>query len=265
MTSPSNAVQNAWSRVARDYRRHILPSFLPAARTLCRAVAIGPGDVVLDVACGPGTAAFVAHDLGAARTIGIDFAPGMVRLASQETAGSSRLHFAAGNALALPFAAERFDVVISSFGLVFAPDPVLAAAEAAWVLRSRGRLGLLAWSPDGSVGTYQQILLRHFEPPPGTHDAFQWGAPAQARAWLNRFDQVELLPLEVPLRAESPADAWRILRTAMGRISAGYEALGATARTHLDADMNAFFARFRTADGGICWGREAFVIRGVRQ
>src|SRR5437867_3333574 len=81
MTSPSNAVRDAWSRVAREYRRQILPGFLPAARTLCRAVAIGPGDVALDVACGPGTATFVAHDLGAARTIGIDFARQMVRVA----------------------------------------------------------------------------------------------------------------------------------------------------------------------------------------
>jgi len=264
MTSPSKGLRDAWSRVAREYRRHILPDFLPAARALCHAVAIGPGDVVLDIACGPGTAAFVAHELGAERTIGIDFAREMVRVARQEKAGASRLHFAAGNALALPLTSERFDVVISSFGLVFAPDPVLAAAEAARVLRSGGRLGLLAWRPDGSVGTYQQILLRHFEPPPGAHDAFRWGALEQARAWLGGFTQLEVLPLEVPFRAESATDAWRILRTAMGRIAAEYDALGAAVRAHLDAEMNAFFSGFRTA-GGICWMREAVVIRGVHQ
>jgi ubiquinone/menaquinone biosynthesis C-methylase UbiE len=264
MTSPTSTVRDAWSRVAREYREQILPGFLPAARTLCRAIAIGPADVVLDVACGPGTASFAAHDLGAARTIGVDFASEMVRLAGEEAAGAARLHFVAGDALALPFAAGRFDVLVSSFGLVFAPDPVLAAAEAARALRSRGRLGLLAWRPDGSVGAYQEILLRHFQAPPGTHDAFQWGAPAQARAWLDRFDQIELLPLDVPFHAESPADAWRILRTVMGRIAAGYEALTATARAHLDAEMGSFFAGFRTADG-ICWMREAVVIRGVRQ
>jgi ubiquinone/menaquinone biosynthesis C-methylase UbiE len=207
---------------------------------------------------------YAAHELGAARTIGIDFAREMVRVARDEGAGSARLQFVAGNALALPFAPERFDVVVSSFGLVFAPDPLLAATEAARVLRPRGRLGLLAWSPDGSVGTYQQILLRHIKPPAGTHDAFRWGAPAQARAWLDRFQQVDLLPLEVPFYAESPADAWRILRTAMGRIAADYDALEPTVRAHLDAEMNTFFAGFRTASG-VCWMREAVVIRGVRQ
>ena len=264
MASASNGVRDAWSRVARGYQQHILPGFLPAARSLCRAVEIGPGDIVLDIACGPGTAAFAAHDLGAARTIGIDFAPEMVGLASEGAAGSTGLYFAAGDALALPLDAARFDAVISSFGLVFASDPVLAATEAARVLRPGGRLGLLAWPPDGSVGVYQQILLRHFEPPPGTHDAFQWGAPGQARTWLRQFDQVELLPLEVPFRAESPADAWRILRTVMGRIAAGYDALPVAARAHLDAEMNTFFAGFRTADG-ICWKREALVIRGLRK
>jgi len=264
MTSPTSGVRGAWSRVARQYREHVLPGFLPAARTLCRAIAIGPADVVLDVACGPGTAALAAHELGAARTIGIDFASQMVRVAREEAAGSGRLHFVAGDALALPVAAARFDALISTFGLVFAPDPALAAAEAARALRSGGRLGLLAWRPDGSVGTYQQILLRHFEPPPGTHDGFQWGAPGRARAWLDRFDQIELLPLEVPFRAQSPADAWRILHTVMGRVAAGYEALAASARAQLDAAMESFFAGFRTADG-ICWMREAVVIRGVRQ
>src|SRR5262245_5348236 len=248
MTTTGN-LREAWSRVAREYRQHILPDFLPAARTLCRTTEIGPADVVLDVACGPGTAAFAANQLGAARTIGVDFAREMIRLAREETPGSARQHFAAGDALALPFAAAGFDVVISSFGLVFAPDPVLAAAEAARVLRPRGRLGLLAWLPDGSVGRYQQILLQHFEPPPGTHDPFQWGVPDRARSWLDRFDQVELLPLEVPFRAESPGEAWRILRTVMGRVAAGYDALQPQARAHLDAEMLAFFARFHTATG----------------
>jgi SAM-dependent methyltransferase len=265
MIGPLTGIPRAWSRVAREYRRHIVPGFLPAARTLCRAAGIGPGDVVLDVACGPGTATFIAHEFGASRVVGVDFAREMVALAREESASAGGPRFAVADALALPLPDEHFDVVISSFGLVFAPDPALAAAEAARVLRPRGRLGLLAWPPNGSVGAYQQIVLRHLDVPPGTHDPFQWGAPAQARAWLGRFRQVELLPIDVPFQAESAAAAWHILRTATGRVAAAYEGLDPRARAGLDSEMEAFFTTFRHPGGGVSWVREALVIRAVRQ
>jgi ubiquinone/menaquinone biosynthesis C-methylase UbiE len=265
MASPLTGIPDAWSRVAREYRRHIMPDFLPAARTLCEAAGIGAGDLVLDIACGPGTATFVAHELGASRVVGVDFARAMIALAEQETPAGAAVHFALGDALRLPLSSGRFDVVISSFGLVFASDPIRAASEAARVLGPGGRLGLLAWAPDGTVDAYQQLAFRYLEIPPGTHNPSQWGVPAQARAWLERFRDVELLPLEVPFRAESPAAAWRILRTATGRIAASYAALDAPARRCLDTDMEAFFQRFGGPRGEICWDREALVVRGVRR
>lgn len=265
MASPLTGIPDAWSRVAREYRRHIVPGFLPAARTLCKAAGIGARDLVLDIACGPGTATFIAHELGARRVVGVDFARTMVALAQQDTAAGAAVHFTLGDALRLPLSSGRFDVVISSFGLVFAPEPTRAASEAARVLRPGGRLALLAWPPDGTVGAYQQLAFRYLEIPPGTHDPFRWGVPGQARAWLEQFRDVELLPLEVPFRAESPAAAWRILRTATGRIAAAYAALEAPTRGRLDADMEVFFHRFRGPSGEICWDREAVVVRGVRR
>ncbi len=265
MASPLTGAPDAWSRVAREYRRHIVPDFLPAARTLCRAAGIQAGALVLDIACGPGTATFIAHELGATRVVGVDFARAMVALAQQETPAAAAVHFAVGDALLLPFSSGRFDVVISSFGLVFAPEPARAASEAARVLQPGGRLALLAWPPDGTVGAYQELAFRYLEIPPATHDPFRWGVPAQARLWLERFRDVELLPIDVPFRAESPAAAWRILRTATGRIAASYAALDAPTQTRLDRDMEAFFSQFRKPTGEVCWVREAFVVRGVRQ
>lgn len=265
MASPLTGMPEAWSRVAPDYRRYIVPDFLPAARTLCQAAGIGPGDAVLDVACGPGTASFIAHELGAARVVGVDFARNMVVLAREEIRGAAGIQFSLGDALLLPFASGRFDVVISSFGLVFAPQPARAAEEAARVLRSGGRLGLLAWPPHGTVGLYQELAFRYLDVPSGGHDPFQWGVPAQARAWLERFSDVETRPIEVPFRAASPADAWRVLRTATGRIAAAYAALDGAARNRLDADMTDFFARFVRPNGEIYWVQEACVIRGIRQ
>jgi ubiquinone/menaquinone biosynthesis C-methylase UbiE len=264
MSHPMPGMPQAWSRVAREYRRHIAPDFLPAARAMCRAVDISAHDRVLDVACGPGTAAFAARELGAARVLGVDYARGMIATAGMEAGASPTLRFAVADALALPLATASFDVVISSFGLIFAAEPSLAAAEAARVLRPGGRLGLLAWPPSGSIEAYQEAALRHLAVPPSSHDPFRWGVPERARSWLAAFSGVTLEPITVPFEADSPAAAWRVLRTATGRVAAAYAALDVGARAPLDAEMERFFEQFRRSDGRVLWPREAFVIRGDR-
>ncbi len=256
----------AWSRVAREYHRQIAPDFAPAAARLCRELGVGPADRVLDVACGPGTAAVAARSLGAREVVGIDYAADMLVVAHAEARGDAGLRYAAANALALPFPAGRFDVVISSFGLIFAADPDVAVREAARVLRPGGRLGLLAWPPDGSIGEYQRVAFRHLDIPPTAHDPFQWGVPAQSRAWLTpEFDDVEVIPLEVPFESESPETAWRALSTATGRVAAAYAELDAAGRARLDAEMIGFFQPFRRSDGRVFWPRQAMMVTAGRR
>jgi ubiquinone/menaquinone biosynthesis C-methylase UbiE len=255
----------AWSRVAREYHRQIAPDFVPAARRLCQELGVSPSDRVLDIACGPGTAAVAARSLGARDVVGVDYAVEMLAVARAEARGDAALHYAAANALQLPFPAERFDVVISSFGLIFAPDPAVAVSEAIRVLRPGGRLGLLAWPPDGSIGEYQRVAFKHLDVPPTAHDPFQWGVPAQARAWLSpAFVDVEVLPLEVPFEADSPAVAWRALSTATGRVAAAYAELNDEGRARLDAEMIQFFEPFRRSDGRVFWPRQAMLVTARR-
>jgi SAM-dependent methyltransferase len=265
MSYPSLGIPQAWSRVARDYQRHIAPDFLPAARAMCRAVRITGDDRVLDVACGPGTAALAAHELGARSVLGVDFARGMIVAAREEARAIPALQLVVADALALPLPDQRFDVVISSFGLIFAPDPVRAGAEAARVLRPGGRLGLLAWPPGGSISAYQEAAFRYLDVPQSLHDPFQWGEPDRARAWLGgAITQVGFEPIEVPFEATSPAAGWAVLRTATGRVAAGYAALDTHARVRLDSEMERFFEQFRRPDGRVLWRREALIIRGIR-
>lgn len=255
----------AWSRVAREYHRRIAPDFAPPARRLCEELGVGPGDRVLDVACGPGTAAVAARKLGAREVVGVDYAPGMLVVAHAEAGADSAPRYAAANALALPFPPERFDVVVSSFGLIFAPDPVVAVQEAARVLCPAGRLGLLTWPPDGSIGEYQRVAFRHLEIPPTAHDPFQWGVPAQAHAWLSpAFVDVAVVPLEVPFEAASPQVAWEALSTATGRVAAAYAELNGEGRARLDAEMIRFFEPYRCSDGRVFWPRQAMMVMARR-
>jgi SAM-dependent methyltransferase len=265
MSHPLTGMPRAWSVVARDYQRHVASDFAPAARELCRVVGIAADDRVLDIACGPGTAAFAARERGAAHIVGVDYASGMCTAAREDPRWTSTVHFIVADALSLPLVTAGFDVVISSFGLVFAADPALAAAEAARVLRPGGRLGLLAWPPGGSIGAYQEAAFRYLSVPPSLHDPFQWGVPERARDWLgSAFEGVEFDPIEVPFEAASPAAAWRVLRTATGRVAAAYAELDPEGRARLDAEMERFFDALRRADGRVYWPREAFIIRGVR-
>lgn len=255
----------AWSRVAREYHRKIAPDFAPAARRLCREIGVGPGDRVLDVACGPGTATLAARRLGAREVVGVDYASEMLVVAQADAGVDPAPRYAAADALALPFSAHRFTVVISSFGLIFAPDPHVAVREVARVLRPGGRLGLLVWPPDGSIGEYQRVAFRHLDIPPSAHDPFQWGVPAQACMWLSpAFENIEVAPLEVPFGAASPQAAWEALSTATGRVAAAYAELDGGGRARLDAEMLGFFEQFRRSDGRVYWPRQALMLMGVR-
>ena len=263
MTTP---LPDAWSAVAREYLRHIVPGFRPAARALCEFAGIGPGDRVLDIACGPGTASFEAKALGAAEVTGIDLAPGMLALAKEAASDGSGFRFLHGDALALPVDDASFDVAISSFGMIFAPDGPRATSELVRVLKPLGRMGLLAWPRQGPIAEYYALVDRHLSPAPASHDPFDWGIPDKARAWLEpAFGELAFRSIPVPFEAASPEEAWRILRSSTGRIAGAYPWVPKAAQVKLDEEMTGFFRRWRRPDGIVVWPREAMLIRAVRR
>jgi SAM-dependent methyltransferase len=123
----------------------------PAARVLVEHAAPAAGERVVDVGCGTGSAALLAAERGA-RVTGVDPAPRLLDVA-RELAAARGLdaEFALGAAAALPLGDGEADVVLSAFGVIFAPDPRAAAAEMARVTAPGGRILLSAWIPAGPI------------------------------------------------------------------------------------------------------------------
>lgn len=124
---------------------------MPAARAMVENAAPAAGERVVDVGCGTGNAALLAAERGA-RVTGVDPAARLIEVA-RERAAEQRLNvaFAPGDAAAIPLADGEADLVLSVFGVIFAPDVHAAAVEMARVTAPGGRIVLSAWIPEGAI------------------------------------------------------------------------------------------------------------------
>ena len=174
---------------------------LHLAELLCEAVPVRGGDRVLDVATGTGNAA-----LAAARRFGdvvaVDFVPGMLERARQRAAAEGLpVDFREGDAEALDFADGSFDVVLSTCGVMFAPDQERAAAELLRVCRPGGAIGMVNWTADGFVGALFRMQAGLVPPPPGVKPAVRWGTEEGLR---------ELFGPDVAIEAPLRSHWWRL-------------------------------------------------------
>lgn len=158
----------------------------PASRHVLEVLEIGPGDELLDVGCGTGNAAVPAAELGASVT-GLDITPELLDKARARAEESGvEVRWVEGDAQGLPFDEESFDVVISVFGCMFAPDHRATAEEIVRVLRPGGRFGVTAWTPEGAMGRMFTITSSHMPAPPEDFDPpILWGDPGHVSSLFD--------------------------------------------------------------------------------
>ncbi len=124
---------------------------LPAAEVVVEKAAPAEGERVLDVGCGTGNGALLAAERGATVT-GVDPAQRLIDVAAAQAAERGLdADFVLGDAASIPLPDDSADVVLSIFGIIFAPDPQAAAAEGARVLAPGGRMVISAWIPEGAI------------------------------------------------------------------------------------------------------------------
>ena len=142
----------------------------PVSGVVVEQAAPQASERVLDLGCGTGNAALLAAARGAT-VIGVDPAPRLLDVARARAVDLGlEITFALGEAGAIPVDSGSVDVVLSVFGVIFAPDPAAAAAEMARVTAPHSRIVFSAWLPGGAVGevvrTARETAMAALDAPP---------------------------------------------------------------------------------------------------
>jgi SAM-dependent methyltransferase len=222
-----------------------------------------PGERWLDVATGTGRVAELAASAGATVT-GIDLAPVLIEVAKQRAeARGLHIDYRVGDAERLDVADGEFDVVSSSFGVMFAPTQEAAAAELARVTRSGGRIGLSCWTPDGRVGTMFRINSAYAPTPPPSNPLL-WGTEERCEELLG--GDFELTFERKLNRWEYPSGeyAWDFMSTRFGPTVTLLEFLSPDRAADLRAEMIEYAEEARQGDR-IVDDREYLLILGTRK
>jgi ubiquinone/menaquinone biosynthesis C-methylase UbiE len=147
--------------------------------SLCEAVDLSAGSRVLDVAAGNGNASLAAARRGA-EVVASDYVDHLLDRARQRAAADGlAIEARVADAEDLSFEDASFDAVLSTFGVMFTPNPERAASELVRVCRPGGRIGLANWTPEGFVGQMFKIVGAHVPPPAGVPSPLQWGTEAR--------------------------------------------------------------------------------------
>lgn len=205
---------------------------------LCEAVDLRAGQRVLDVATGHGSGAIAAARRWC-ETVGIDYVPALLERA-RERAMAERLPitFMEGDCEEIPFPDAAFDVVLSIYGVMFAPNQERSAEEMLRVCRSGGKIGMANWVPDGFIGHMFKIIGGYLPPPAGLKSPALWGTEERIqRLFGDEITEIQAVRRTFNFRYQSARHWWDTFRNFYGPMLKAWEALDATSRTGLEREM----------------------------
>lgn len=158
---------------------------MPVAEEFMAQIELRPGMKVLDVACGTGNLAVIAARHGCV-TCGLDIASNLIAQARERAQRESLdIEFTEGDAEAMPYPDASFDVVVSMYGVMFAPRPELVLSELCRVTKPGGLIAMANWTPGGFIGKMFAVFARHLPPPAGLPSPLLWGDEAVVRSRFN--------------------------------------------------------------------------------
>jgi len=240
--------QAAWS--SGDYAE-IGTRLNIVGESLCEAVDLRAGSRVLDVAAGNGNAS-----LAAARrychVVASDYVPALLeRAAERARADRLEIELREADAEQLPFADGSFDVVLSTFGVMFTPNQERAAAELVRVCRPGGKIGLANWTPESFIGQLFKTLGKYLPPPAGVKSPALWGTQVRlAELFTGKVESIDAQQRQYVFRYRSPAHWLEVFRTWYGPVHKAFGALDAEKQKALAEDIVGLMNRLNRAKDG---------------
>jgi ubiquinone/menaquinone biosynthesis C-methylase UbiE len=211
---------------------------------LCETLDLKAGSKVLDVAAGNGMAS-----LAAARrwceVISTDYVPDLLERGKARAAAEGwNIKFMEADAEDLSFEGDQFDVVLSTFGVMFTPNQDQAAAELLRVCKPKGKIGLANWTPDGFIGQVFKTLGKYLPPPAGTRSPAMWGTRTRLSEMFDAgASSVTAQSRIFNFRYRSADHFLDVFRTYYGPVLKAFAALSPAKQEELQDDLHALIVR----------------------
>jgi SAM-dependent methyltransferase len=247
LAAVKNNLHAAWS--SGDYA--VVGTTLQiVGESICEAVDLRSNQRVLDVAAGNGNATLAAARRFA-EVVSTDYVGAWLER-GRERAQAERLAitFQEADAEKLPFKDASFDVVLSTFGVMFAPDQEQAATEMMRVCKKGGKVGLANWTPGGFVGRLFATCDKYISPAPGVKSPTLWGSPAHVEWLFGRSGSVRVEKRNFMMRYRSADHFLDIFRTNCGLVLTTFATLDANDQASLEWDIRELIAEFNVAKDG---------------
>ncbi|MFT4050510.1 MAG: class I SAM-dependent methyltransferase [Solirubrobacterales bacterium] len=233
-----------------------------ASETILDKAAVSAGDTVLDVACGTGNLAIPAAQRGAIVTA-IDITPKLVEICRAEAAAKGLdITIEEGDAEALEPADASFDKVISVFGMIFAPQHELAAAEMVRVAKPGGTVAITSWALDGMNGEMFKVIGQHMPPPPSDMKTpAMWGEESYIEEAFGGEIDWSFSRETVTFHAQSAAEWTAFMEEKLGPLVLAKSMLEPEGRFDaLRDDLTAHYEKHNVADDGTFAGEASYIL-----
>jgi len=218
--------------------------------TLCEAIDLRSNQRVLDVAAGNGNATLAAARRFA-EVVSTDYVGSLLER-GRERAKADRLQvtFQEADAEALPFADGSFDIVLSTFGVMFTPNQQQAANELKRVCRPGGKIGMANWTPESFIGQLFKTIGKYVPPAPGVKSPALWGSKAHLDALFGSSATVAAQARNFVFRFKSQKHWVEVFRNYYGPVVKAFAAIDPKAQEALEADLLALLDKFDVARDG---------------
>ena len=218
---------------------------------LCETLDLRPGAKVLDVAAGNGNATLAAArrfcDVTSSDYVESLLDKGRLRAEAENL----EVTFEKADVEDLPYADDSFDVVLSTFGVMFTPNQPKAAAELLRVCRPGGKIGLANWTPQGFIGQMFKAIGAHIPPAPGVVSPALWGTQERLdELFADDAAAIGVTPRHFAFRYLSADHFLEIFRTYYGPVHKAFLALDEDGQKALETDLRAVLDSFNIATDG---------------